>query len=133
MDGRAITKIILFGQLKSSAVSKVPCGFGPMFRIRASLLRCRQHVQFANGFSRWKLPEGPSAAEAGLCFAPIPARLKSCPDTNLALKLRHLVVSLRMNYLAITTVVQELLNFGRSRFAAIRIFRVGRSPRTIGQ
>ena len=37
------------------------------------------------------------------------------------------------NYLAITTVVQELLSFGRSRFAAMRIGSVGRSPRMIGQ
>ncbi len=35
--------------------------------------------------------------------------------------------------LAITTVVQELFSFGRSRAAAIRISRLGRSPRTIGQ
>ena len=35
--------------------------------------------------------------------------------------------------LAITTVVQELLTLGKSRFAAKRTRRVGRSPRTIGQ
>src|SRR2546430_14811873 len=34
---------------------------------------------------------------------------------------------------AITTVVQELLPLGRSRFAAIRISSRGRSPRMIGQ
>jgi len=38
------------------------------------------------------------------------------------------------NYsLAITTVVHELLSFGRSRFAAMRIASCGRSPRMIGQ
>jgi len=36
-------------------------------------------------------------------------------------------------YLAITTVVHELLSFGRSRFAAMRISSRGRSPRMIGQ
>ena len=36
-------------------------------------------------------------------------------------------------YLAITIVVHELLSFGRSRFAAMRISSVGRSPRMIGQ
>jgi len=35
--------------------------------------------------------------------------------------------------LAITTVVQELLNFGRSRLEAMRICRRGRSPRMMGQ
>jgi len=34
---------------------------------------------------------------------------------------------------AITTVVQELLNLGRSRLAAMRIDNIGRSPRMIGQ
>ena len=34
------------------------------------------------------------------------------------------------HYLAITTVVQELLSFGRSRVAAIRTCRVRCSPRT---
>jgi hypothetical protein len=41
--------------------------------------------------------------------------------------------SSRINYLAITTVVQELLSLGKSRFAAIRIPSRGRSPRMIGQ
>jgi pimeloyl-ACP methyl ester carboxylesterase len=36
-------------------------------------------------------------------------------------------------YLAITTVVQELLSLGKSRFAALRISRRGCSPRMIGQ
>ena len=36
-------------------------------------------------------------------------------------------------YLAITTVVQELLSLGKSRFAAMRISSLGRSPRMIGQ
>jgi len=36
-------------------------------------------------------------------------------------------------YLAITTVVQELLSLGKSRLAAIRISSLGRSPRMIGQ
>ena len=35
--------------------------------------------------------------------------------------------------LAMTTVVQELLNFGRSRASANRMGNVTRSPRTIGQ
>jgi len=34
---------------------------------------------------------------------------------------------------AITTVVQELATFGRSRFAAMRISSRWRSPRMIGQ
>jgi hypothetical protein len=33
----------------------------------------------------------------------------------------------------ITTVVQELLSFGKSRLAARRIWKRGRSLRTIGQ
>jgi len=37
------------------------------------------------------------------------------------------------NYLAITTVVQELLSLGKSRLAAMRISSRGRSPRMIGQ
>jgi len=37
------------------------------------------------------------------------------------------------DYLAITTVVQELLSLGRSRFAAVRISSRGRSFRMIGQ
>jgi hypothetical protein len=37
------------------------------------------------------------------------------------------------HYLAITTVVHELLSLGRSRFAAMRMRSVGRSPRIIGQ
>ena len=37
------------------------------------------------------------------------------------------------DYLAITTVVQELLSLGRSRAAAMRICSLGRSPRMIGQ
>ena len=36
-------------------------------------------------------------------------------------------------YLAITTVVHELLSLGKSRFAAIRTLRRRRSPRMIGQ
>lgn len=40
---------------------------------------------------------------------------------------------LEANYLPITTVVQELRNFGRSRAAATRICSFGRSPRMIGQ
>ena len=36
-------------------------------------------------------------------------------------------------YLAITTVVQELLSLGRSRVAAMLTGRLRRSPRTIGQ
>ena len=39
----------------------------------------------------------------------------------------------RASHLAITTVVQELLSLGRSRVAAMRNCRFGRSPRTIGQ
>src|SRR6478609_6361145 len=37
------------------------------------------------------------------------------------------------DYLAITTVVQELRSLGRSRFAAMRTSSRGRSPRMIGQ
>ena len=36
-------------------------------------------------------------------------------------------------YLAITTVVQQLLSLGRSRLAAMRTSSFGRSPRMIGQ
>jgi hypothetical protein len=42
-------------------------------------------------------------------------------------------VSHQSDYLAITTVVQELLSLGRSRLAAMRISSRGRSPRMIGQ
>jgi hypothetical protein len=37
------------------------------------------------------------------------------------------------HYLAITTVVQELLSLGKSRFVAMQISSRGRSPRMIGQ
>jgi hypothetical protein len=43
------------------------------------------------------------------------------------------VVRHESDYLAITTVVQELLIFGKSRLAAVWICRLGRSPRMIGQ
>ena len=43
------------------------------------------------------------------------------------------VVRWASDYLAITTVVQELLSFGKSRFAAMRILSRGHSPRMIGQ
>ena len=43
------------------------------------------------------------------------------------------VVRHESNYLAITTVVQELLSLGKSRLAAVRISSRGRSPRMIGQ
>jgi len=43
------------------------------------------------------------------------------------------VVRHESDYLAITTVVQELLSLGKSRFAAMRISSRGRSPRMIGQ
>jgi hypothetical protein len=43
------------------------------------------------------------------------------------------VVRHESDYLAITTVVQELLSLGRSRAAATRIRSVGRCPRMIGQ
>ncbi len=43
------------------------------------------------------------------------------------------VVRDESNYLAITTVVQELLTLGKSRSAAIRNSSRGRSPRMIGQ
>jgi hypothetical protein len=36
-------------------------------------------------------------------------------------------------YLAMTTVVQELLSLGKSRSAAMRTSSLGRSPRIIGQ
>ncbi len=39
----------------------------------------------------------------------------------------------KSGYLAITTVVQELLSLGKSRVAAKWIPSVGRSPRIIGQ
>ena len=39
----------------------------------------------------------------------------------------------RADYLAITTVVQELRSLGKSRSAAMRILSRGRSPRMIGQ
>jgi hypothetical protein len=42
-------------------------------------------------------------------------------------------ISANSDYLAITTVVQELLSLGRSRFAAMWISSRGRSPRMIGQ
>jgi hypothetical protein len=45
----------------------------------------------------------------------------------------HLEKMHESNYLAITTVVQELLSLGRSRLAAVRIRSVGRCPRMIGQ
>ncbi len=41
---------------------------------------------------------------------------------------RHGLVQIILHDLAITTVVQELLSLGRSRFAAMRICSVGRSP-----
>jgi hypothetical protein len=43
------------------------------------------------------------------------------------------MIMTNQNYLAITTVVQELLSLGKSRLAAMRISSRGRSPRTIGQ
>jgi len=39
----------------------------------------------------------------------------------------------KSDYLAITTVVQELLSLGRSRVAAMRIRSIGRCSRMIGQ
>jgi hypothetical protein len=44
-----------------------------------------------------------------------------------------LVSGLKPDYLAMTTVVQELLSLGKSRFAATRISSLGRWPRMIGQ
>jgi len=46
---------------------------------------------------------------------------------------RRIRVHHESDYLAITTVVQELRNFGRSRAAAMRICSLGCSPRMIGQ
>ena len=58
----------------------------------------------------------------------------SLPDSNEChLRSSLCLAASRMAYLAMTTVVQELFSFGRSRLEAMRIVRAGRSPRMIGQ
>jgi hypothetical protein len=83
----------------------------------------------------WFPPRNPSVEKLlALCLAP-GGRDRRAWLISFAMNGHRIVPALSFTNqsLAITTVVQELLNFGRSRLAAIRISRLGRSPRIIGQ